>query len=407
MAVICLLGMVGGLLCSRAVASMSMMAFGFIALWGISPAQWFKERWWLLGLGWVALYALSYFWSADKAEWNAHLQVKLPFLLLPLSFALLPRFTANDLRIYTWGLALIMTAGALFSLSFLWHGNAANIVEGYKYAHVLRTPVYDDHIAFSTAIAASIAWLAFYLPSIPLRMERIMLMVLCVFLGVYLHILAAKTGLVAFYILIPGLIIYQAGRNLLKALLLLVLAGGLSLLAFICLPTLRERIGYSFVTWRSYRMGERGSSYSDAGRIFSYQIALRSIAAHPIGGVGAGDVLHEMNDGYAHWYPLLPAEQRLWPHNQWLTCAMAAGIPAALLFTLWLIAPLRRIRRNRQGVFFLIVWLMLLVPLMVDPFLEVQFGVAVFLIFLLMQKKQLADGLIPQSEIRLPKSELT
>jgi O-antigen ligase len=343
-------------------------------------------------LGWIALYTLSYFWSADKGEWNAHLQVKLPFLLLPLSFALLPPFTGKELRIYTWGLAAIMTTGALFSLSFLWRGDAADIIEGYKYAHVLRTPVYNDHIAFSTALALSIAWIVFCLPSIPRRWERVVLTVLCVLLAAYLHILAAKTGLVALYIFILGFIIYQGRRSLKKGFLLLALAACLFALAYISLPTLRERIGYSFVTWRSYRMGERNSSYSDAGRIFSYHISLRSIAVHPLDGVGAGDVLHEMRDGYAQWYPQVPEEQQLWPHNQWLTCAMAAGIPAALLFTLWLIAPLRRIRRNRQGAFFLIVWAMLLVPLMVDPFLEVQFGVAVFLIFLLMQKKQL-DGI--------------
>jgi hypothetical protein len=108
-----------------------------------------------------------------------------------------------------------------------------------------------------------------------------------------------------------------------------------------------------------------------------------------------------MHEGYTRWYPQVPEEQQLWPHNQWLTCAMAAGIPAVLLFTLWLVAPLRRIRWNRQGAFFLIVWLMLLVPLMVDPFLEVQIGVAVFLIFLLMQRQQICSE---QSLTPLPES---
>jgi hypothetical protein len=42
--------------------------------------------------------------------------------------------------------------------------------------------------------------------------------------------------------------------------------------------------------------------------------------------------------------------------------------------------------------YFIMVWLMLLVPLMVDVFLEVQFGVAVYLTFLLWQRKAMLDS---------------
>ncbi len=384
-----LLGMIVGLLCSRAAASVSMMVFGINALWGIPPKVWLQQRWWLLGLGWVALYALSYFWSADKQMWGEHLQVKLPFLLLPLSFALLPAFSASDLRIYTCGLAAIMLSGALYSTSFLWRMDTAAIVESYKYAHVLRTPVYNDHIAFSTAVAVSIAWLAYAMPLFARRAHRAALLVVCGALAVYLHVLAAKTGLAALYIFLLACLAWQIRRNFRRGIMLLIGGVVCAALAFFSLPTLRERAGYSYVTWRSYRMGERHGIYSDAGRVISYNIALRSIAAHPFG-VGAGDVLQEMRAGYAKWYPQVEEDQKLWPHNQLLTCAMAAGIPAALLFILWLMAPLRRLSRNRKGFFFGIVWAMLLVPLLVDPFLEVQFGVAVFLIFLLMQHKELA-----------------
>jgi O-antigen ligase len=395
-ALVCLLGMLGGLLCSRALASISMMVFGAACLWGISPGRWIKQRWWLLGLSWVALYALSYFWSGDKGEWNAHLQVKLPFLLLPLSFGFLPRFTVKEVQFYTWGLGAIVLSGTIYSLSFLWSSGGA-ILFHYKYAHVLPTPVYNDHIAFSTAVALTIAWVLYYLPAYRVKWQRYILIALSLFLGVYLHILAAKSGLIALYILLIGLIVSYARQNIKRALSLVVLLICSIALAFVTIPTLRERIGYSYVTWRSYKAGERDGIYSDAGRIISYSIAIRSIGMHPLKGVGAGDVLHEMRSGYAKWYPDVTPKQQLWPHNQWLTCAMAAGIPSAILFTIWLIAPLRRIRRNREGFFFVIVWIMLLVPLMVDVFLEVQFGVAVFLIFLLWQRKAMLDAPMPES----------
>jgi O-antigen ligase len=395
--------MIGGLLFSRAIPSIAMMLFGITALWGISPRQLLKQRWWLFGLGWVALYALSYFWSADKGEWNAHLQVKLPFLLLPLSFALLPPFTAKDWRIYTWCLSLFMLAGGAYSISFLWRADADHLFSQYLvFAHLLPTPMYDDHIAFSSAVALTVAWIVYWLPNLPERWERIVLGIICCLLIIYLHVLAAKTGLIALYIFLLGYMVYQLRNSWKKGLVILLAIAGFLTVALVSLPTLRARINYSYTTWRSYRMGERDALYSDASRMISYDLALKSITKHPLGGVGAGDVLHDMHEEYSRWYPQVPEEQQLWPHNQWLTCAMAAGIPAVLLFTLWVAAPLRRIRWNRQGAFFIIVWLMLLVPLMVDPFLEVQIGVAVFLIFLLVQRQQICKE---QSDTSLPISK--
>jgi O-antigen ligase len=238
-----------------------------------------------------------------------------------------------------------------------------------------------------------VAWAVFYRPYLERGWQQWVLLGLAFFLGVYLHVLAAKTGLISLYILLAGLAVYNIRRSPRKGvLMLLAMIVGVAA-AFTFLPTLRERAGYSWVTWRSYIRGERSGIYSDMGRLFSYDIAGRSIAAHPVLGVGAGDVMEEMKEGYVKWYPQVPEAAQLWPHNQFLTCAMAVGIPAAIFFVLWITAPLRLVRRNREGFYFILVWLMLLVPLMVDVFLEVQFGVAVFLIFLLWQRQTLIHPL--------------
>ena len=389
-ALITLMGMLIGMLGARFLASLSMILFGINALWDIHPRYWLKQRWWLFGLCWVLLYALSAFWSADTDEWFAHLQVKFPFLFLPLAFAFLPPFTAKQLRLATWGFTGLFCAGAIFSLSFLWR-NSTDLIHGYKYAQVLPTPFYNDHIAFSSAVALTIAWALYYMPHIPQRWQRMVLGLLTLFLAIYLHVLAAKTGLIALYILLAGLIIYQLKQAPKWGMLMLVLLIVAVSSAYLMLPTLRERAGYTMVTWRSYVMGERSGIYSDAGRLISYNLACRSIADHPLLGVGAGDVLTEMKSGYAKWYPDVPEAQQLWPHNQFLTTAMAVGIPGAILFIIWIAAPLRLVKRNRAGFYFVLIWLMLLVPLMVDLFLEVQFGVAVYLIFLLWQRKAMSD----------------
>ena len=380
------------MMCARFLASLSTIALGAVVLWNIHPRNWLKQKWWLFGLAWVVIYGLSAFWSTNTEEWFAHLQVKFPFLFLPLAFAFLPPFNNKQLTFFTWCLIALMCIGAIYSLSFLWR-MPADLIDAYKYAHVIPTPVYNDHIAFSSLVALTIAWAIFYRPYLNKGWPRWLLTGLAVFLAIYLHVLAAKTGLISLYIFLAGLVVYNIRRSPAKGLImLLIIVFGIAA-AFTFLPTLRERAGYTMVTWRSYIMGERNGIYSDMGRIISYDIAAKSIVSHPLIGVGAGDVMDEMKAGYAKWYPEVPEAAQLWPHNQFLTCALAIGIPGAILFALWIIAPLRRVKRNRAGFYFILIWLMLLVPLMVDVFLEVQFGVAVFLIFLLWQRQTLIHPL--------------
>jgi O-antigen ligase len=391
-ALLCLIGMLVGMMGARALASISMMLFGLNAIWDVHPKKWLKNRWWLFGCGWIALYLISYFWSSDKEQWWEHTQVKMPFLLLPLAFDLLPPFCKIHKTIFTAVLAVLMLGGAAFSLSYFFQ-NPEAFIHSYKYAQVIPTPFYNDHIAYSTAVAVSIAWMIFFLPQLPRALYRWLLAGSIVLLIIYLHILAAKTGLVAFYVLVLAMIIKQIIHKPLRGIILAMATISIFVAAALFVPTLRERIGYSMVTWRSFGMGERNGIYSDANRIISYDVALHSIAKHPIAGVGVGDVFQVMKEGYQKHYPEVAEEQQLWPHNQFLTTAVGIGIPGACLLLCWLLAALRRIK-GREGFYFFVVWTMLLVPLMVDPFLEVQMGVAVYLVFLLWQRKSMKDAAV-------------
>lgn len=389
-AILMLLAAFLGLLCARSVASVAMFLFGVNALWGVPPKRWLRQGWWLLGLAWVGLFALSFFWTDNTSEWGSHLQVKLPFLLLPLAFAFLPKFSKKQTDFFTWALGGMMFVAAVYGLWPLTH-SSARLIDSYKYAHVLRTAMFNDHISFSAAVACTIAWMFYYLQFLEKKWSKFLLLLLALFLAVYLHILAAKTGLVAFYILLFGLAVAQFRKSIKKGFLILMLIVVGFGAAYTFIPTLRERIGYSQVTWAYYARGERSGNFSDAGRLISYKLSLKSIAVHPLLGVGAGDVLDEMKTGYRRHYPDVKEEQMLWPHNQYLITAMAIGIPGALLLIAWIFWPLRFVRRNRASLYFLLMVAMLQVFLMVDPVFEVQAGVGVFLLFFLWQKKAMID----------------
>jgi O-antigen ligase len=206
------------------------------------------------------------------------------------------------------------------------------------------------------------------------------------FFAVYLHILAAKTGLLVFYVLLTCILARTMFYKPLVGLMLLLLVAGSATLAYQYIPTLRARIDYTVYSYSLYFKGERNADYSDQGRMISYDVGSHIIRQNPLLGVGAGDMIYEMGRGYRKMYPSVREDQYLIPHNQFMIIALAAGLPAMLAFLVWLVMPLFQIKSGRAGFYFVTIWLMLLVPLFTYPALEVQFGIFVFLLFLLLQK---------------------
>ena len=173
------------------------------------------------------------------------------------------------------------------------------------------------------------------------------------------------------------------GLIVLVALPLAVVAG----IRFI--PTFREKANYIGFTYFMYQHGDTTGNYGDIARLMSYKLSCQIIAQHPLTGVGTGDMQDEMNKAYDRYYPATPVQGRILPHNQFMVVAMGCGIPAMLLFMVWVFMPLARLQKNRQSLFFFIVWFILFIQLMIEPMLEVQFGVFVYLFFLLLQGHEL------------------
>jgi O-antigen ligase len=381
--------MVGGFVVSPALCSIATFLFGVNALWGVHPRYWLRHKWWLLGVAWVALFALTWFWSADKHTWEVRFQVKLAILLLPLAFAYMPRFSARQYQVLTLGMGLFLLAGAGYSLSYLIRDPATYIAE-YRFSHLLPTPAGKDHVRFSLAISLYIIWGIYAWPLMHRPAVKWCLGICLTILTLYIHILAAKSGLVSLYMFLGAWSLYLVfGRQKLAGIIVIAAIPILVFLAMKYLPTFSARKHYVFFSWRMLKSGDKSGNYGDIGRLMSYDIALRLIKQHPLTGVGAGDMLAEMKKGYDAWYPLVDEKARLLPHNQFLTIGLGAGVPVMLLFTIWMFMPLAWIRRNRQSFFFFMVWLIVLLQVMIEPVLEVQYGVFVCLFFLLLHRQEL------------------
>lgn len=388
MAFFLVLCMLIGFFLSRAVLSIAMILFGINALRGVSVRRWSYNRWWLLGVAWIGCYALSWFWSGDPAYWHERIQIKLPILLLPLAFVFVSGFSKKQLWLYTLTICLLLLAGVGYSLYFL-AAFPEQYIEAYGRATMLPVLPKNDYIRFSMLMAVNTAWCLYIFPSLEKKAMKWFTGISIVVFSIWLHVLAARTGLVAWYVLMIGCLLLMVCRKKTRkpGLLLFVifLAAGIAASHFI--PTLKARIGHFKYSIEVFRQGEMSGHYNDIGRYMSYDIAFRLIKEKPWTGVGAGDIMSGMKAGYDRWYPHVPEAQRLIPHNQFLVVAMAGGIPALLIFIIWVCYPLAWVRRSRSGFFMLVIWAMLLIPLLVEPMLETQFGVYVFLFPLLWQMR--------------------
>jgi len=376
-----------GLFSARAVNSLGMFAFGVVALWGVHPKKWFKDTWWILGVLWVGYYAVSYFWSANNGNWHERIETKLPFLILPLAFTFLPALSKKQLRLYTVFAAILLWAGIIYTAIIYFH-DPIYYQKQYSYSNILPVLMGNDHICFSITVTLYIIWSISFWQQLGSKILKWFIGISIAALVIYLHFLSAKTGLFALYLFFLAWGIYIAMKKN-KTLGIGILAGGalFVFIAFTYIPTFKLRTMYVFNTYREYKSGNVSVDFSDMGRMVSYDIATKLIKEHPLAGVGAGDILDEMKKGYDRWYPQVRDEQRLFPHNQFLTVGLGCGIPAMLLFAVWAFFPLFKFSHGKNGFFFFCSWLALMVPLMVEPFLEIQYGVFVYLFFLLWQRQ--------------------
>ncbi len=384
-AVFCILIMMGGLLVSRLFLSLGMIFFGINALWNVHPKKWLQQKWCLLGIAWVAVYALTWFWSDDKENWGAYVQNKLPILFLPLAFAYIPQWTVKQIQVLTLGIGIMLLAGACYSVSFLVF-DYDNYIKLYNVSHMIPTPMYQEYISFSITNSLFAVWCAYIFPKLESRPIKYLVAFIAISLVLYNHVLASKSGLISFYVCLLGWGIYTiiAKRSIWGVVAVLGIPVILTA-AVTYVPTLRERKEHIVYTYYRFRSNDKTGSLGDISRLISYDIAFKLMKEHPVIGTGVGDIGREMDKGYDKWYPeVVDSHNRLIPHNQFLTVGLGCGIPAMLLFAAWVFVPLQRLGKNRESFFFFIVWLSLLVQLMIEPFLEGQIGLFVYILFILL-----------------------
>jgi len=384
--------MITGMVCSRSLLSLGMV---LLLLNALHPSR-IKEHWRLFrksafaifSLLLFAAYLLSGIWSEDKANWLVLLQIKLPFLFFPFALIRLPVQNRNWLLYTIVGMLLALFGGMVYSFFFL-VADPGHFATG---AHLL-SPMEGDYIRFTIVLVLAMTFVLFLLANrsgFNIGRSGVAALIGWLVIAVlYIHIQAAKSGLVSFYILYVGSVVYYAWqqRRVFMGILLLA-AGGFGLWMSTYLPSMSLQMSVVSTTAepaagesRSGPTGKEVYASSVTARLKSYQVALGAMSGQWLLGAGAGDMKKAMEKEYARREPGLPQFAMILPHNQVLCSLLSIGAPLTVLVLLPLIFSTLFKRANWSDPYGILSWLIIFFGLMIEPMLEVQFGIFVFLYF--------------------------
>lgn len=383
----CIIAMMVSLFVSRAALSITVIAFIVLCFVhpGIkkqiktffsSPLLWSMSLLFMLPL-------LSGLWSENTKEWMNIIRVKLPLLLLPLAFASPFRFSGKQMQWLALVFIILVTAGSVWSM-FHYTSNMAMVHEEYLKARTMVTPLENDHVRFSWLVTVAVlttAWLWWQnkeRKSIP-----VMLAIVILWLIIFLHILAARTGLFSFYIVVLATIfwiIFKKARPLYGISMLGILIA-LPLLAYFLLPTFRNRVRYFTYDFEYFKDAHYLPGGNDASRVISLKAGWNLMKDKPAAGVGFGDVFAETKKWYKKNYPEMSKVEYILPSSEWLIYGAGFGIAGLLVFTFVMLVPFFvRVKYKWRW------WLLNLIVVsgfLFDIGLEVQFGVFIYCFIIL------------------------
>lgn len=384
---LCCVAMLIGALYARAVLSIGMI---LLFLHALRP-QVIKKHWSYFVKSKFALacvlffcsYLVSGIWSTNLEQWNLSLQIKLPFLIMPFALLALPFHKVQFTRLLWLLLLGVLLSGMLYSWYFYFQDPDA-----YLHNYHFRSPMDSDYVRFTISVALgmlSVFYLLLNRAHYQLKKGTIVLLcVWSVLALLYIHLQAAKSGIVALYLILGVFFVYRVIRKLNW---LVVLAGFAALLiaviGFSNLPSIENQIA-NLEREKQIWDNKDEKAYKTTGsvlpRLLSYQVAFDLIQQKPLQGLGVGDVNDQLKDAYILKYPMLSQHQRIIPHNQLIYVVLAIGAPLSVFYLLMLFAPLYG-RQYFRNVYLFTCCLVMYFGLTIESMLEVQFGVFVYLFF--------------------------
>jgi O-antigen ligase len=353
-----------------------------------------RSTWWALkrstqGLLLTLYYSLvviSYFWTSNINAWaDQNMILKLPMILLPFGF-LAPN--ALDRKRITWLLYffIFMTwlTGAISFINYLLNYAEINASIVHSKPIPIICGIKDGayHIYYSLMLGfAALTGLYLLWRQGPRRIRApIFFFTFCNI--VFLHVIAARTGLVGFYAaLFAGLVyIAIAKRKMVTGLIGIGILAAAMVITFTLVPTMRNRLDNTVTDLDRYRTNKDINHYSISMRLEALKTAWAVFKQSPIIGVGPGDVRGEMSAQYTKDNsPLLPQNRHL-PHNQFVETLVMLGITGGIILILIFFLP-AHYRDIEWRMLFTLFMVLCFVSFQFESFMERQVGLTFFVLF--------------------------
>jgi len=378
--------MITGLFASRALLSASMITFVAFSFFHNTINDQLRKfihtpLLWSMSLL-VVLPLLSGFWSEDKEQWVNIIRIKFPLLLLPLAFAAPFSFSKKQwegLGLFFIGLVMIATAWCMFHYTV----DIRTVNEIYLQAKTMTTPLDNDHVRFSWLVAVAILIAGgVFIEEKKRRLLSAVLAVSIAWLIVFLHLLAARTGLFSFYIIVIGLAtgFVFSKKKWTSSLTLLIALVALPVTAYFVLPSFHNRVHYIRYEYDYFKKADYLPGSTDAVRIISIKSGWQVMNQRPLG-AGFGDIRKATREQYAKNYPQMKESDKILPSSEWMIYGAGTGWPGFIAFTIIMLLPF--FVQTHKKITWWLLNSMAAFSFLFDIGLEVQFGVFIYAFIIL------------------------
>jgi len=373
-----------GLFFSRAVLSIATVFFGLLAIWQVAfkTSKLLKNRIVLAGLFFVFWLAISFFYTSqvNRGAFFNELAFKLSFIAILMAIISVP---LKQRQIHIILLVFVYSA-MLVALGTFMHyvANYAEINELISQSKPIPIITGYFHISFSLMLGFSVLasfWVLFFTKGEQSGLRKFFWVPL-VINTILIHVIAARTGLLAMYIAFAGAGFFYFALEKKQAIKSTILVLGMVVMAVLAISfikPLNNRYKNTLVDLNVYINDENPNWWSGAMRLEAIENSWYIFLENPIFGVGMADLNDEVQGMYKKNGTLLLPENRVNPHNQFMNILVSGGLVAFILFIMfWAFAFVNAFSSANWLLLGLLI--MFFIGFNLESFLERQFGTCFF-----------------------------
>jgi O-antigen ligase len=330
-------------------------------------------------VGILLIYLLSFFNSENHGEYLKVIKNKIPYLFIPISLVSVQKLSKQQLIFIQY----IFIVCCLYSSGWSYYQYLQNSeIYADLYARGEVIPTLIHHVSFAVLLCFAAIFVLNNSIHKNGKTEKIINVFLLIWFIYFLHILSVRTGILLLYVslFLYGTILLITQKKIVITISLFLLLILSSIISYQKIPTIKSKIAYTFYGIAQYKnKQDTANVVSDARRILSDKIGIEILQKNKMSGVGLGDIKDEMNSIYKQQYPQFNSEVYSHIHNQYLYTICGVGLLIGSLFCILLLLPIIQFIRDKNYVFTLIYGMLLMVMLW-EPFIESQIGNSIFLV---------------------------